>query len=161
MMDRTSNLWRAGYRVIEARACEKAKKLGENLPSQQTRTYQHVILYDFESYGDKNRKKEQTSRLTFESVHVLVSVSVGDTLEREPTHICEKEPAELVRKFMEELGRRGKNIREKVWEDFMPGDPKMLPQKQRKKMEEWCNEMPVVGFYSGTYSLNLIREHFA
>ena len=41
--------------------------------------------------------------LTFDSVHVHISVSVGDTLEREPAHICKKDPTELIRKFMEEL----------------------------------------------------------
>lgn len=60
--------------------------------------------------------------VTFDSVHVHISVSVGDTLEREPTHICKKDPTELIRKFMEELERRGENIREKVWKEFMPGD---------------------------------------
>ena len=52
--------------------------------------------------------------LTIENTHVPNSVSVRDTLDREPTHTCEKNPAELVRKFMEELERRGKNIRTKA-----------------------------------------------
>ena len=46
--------------------------------------------------------------LTIENTHVPISVSIGDTLEREPTHICERDPAELDHKFMEELDRRGK-----------------------------------------------------
>ena len=62
---------------------------------------------------------------------------------------------------MEELERRGKNIRMKVWEEFMPEDAALLPKAQRLKIEEWCNEVPVVGFKSGAYDLNLIREHFA
>ena len=68
-------------------------------------------MYDFEAYGDNNHRKEPTPTLTIENAHVPISVSVGDTLEREPTHICERDPAELVRKFMEELERRGRNIR--------------------------------------------------
>ena len=104
---------------------------------------------------------EPTSRFTVESAHVPISVSIGDTREREPTHICEKEPEELVRKFMEELERCGKNIRKKVWEEFMPEDAALLPKAQHLKIEAWCNEVPVVGFNSGTYDLNLIRKHFA
>ena len=32
---------------------------------------------------------------------------------------------------------------------------------QREKFEEWCNQVPVVGFNSGRYYLNLIKNHFA
>jgi hypothetical protein len=88
-------------------------------------------------------------------------VSVGDTLEREPTHICERDPAELVRKFMEELERRGKNIRAQVRAEFMPEDVDLLPKAQRQKIEEWCNQVPVIGLNSGSYDLNLIKKHFA
>ena len=99
--------------------------------------------------------------LTIENTHMPISVRVRDTLEREPTHICEKDPAELVRKFMEELERRGKNIRTKVRATFMPGDVGMLSKAQCRKIEEWCDQVPVLGFNSGRYVLNLISEHFA
>ena len=99
--------------------------------------------------------------LTFENTHVPISVSIGDTLEREPTHICERDPAELVHKFMEELERRRKNIRTKVRSAFIPVDMLMLTKMQRSKIEEWCDQVPVLGFNSGRYDLNLIREHFA
>ena len=96
--------------------------------------------------------------LTIENTHVPISVSVGDTLEREPTHICERDPAEFVRKFMEELERRGKNIRAQVRGKFVPGDVLLLPKAQRQKIEEWCNQVPVVGFNSGSYDLDLIKK---
>ena len=106
------------------------------------RSYPHAILYDFEAYGDKNQRKEPTGMLTIENTHVPISVSIGDTFEREPTHICERDPAELVRKFMEELERRGKNIQTKVRLAFMPEDIQMLTKAQRIKIEEWCNQVP-------------------
>ena len=99
--------------------------------------------------------------MTIENTHVPISVSIGDTLEREPTHICEKDPANLVHKFMEELERRGKNIRDQVRAAFIPEDMNMLTKAQCLKIEEWCNQVPVLGFNSGRYDLNLIREHFA
>ena len=43
----------------------------------------------------------------------------------------------------------------------MPDDVRMLPKAQRIKIEEWCDQVPVLGFNSGRYDLNLIREHFA
>ena len=157
---RTEALRAAGYHIIEAWACEVGE-IDVELPRTQMRSYPHAILYDFEAYGDKNQRKEPTGMLTIENTHVPVSVSIGDTLEREPTHICEKNPVELVRKFMEELERRGKNIWTKERAAFMPDDMEMLPKAQRIKIEEWCNQVPVLGFNSGRYDLNLIRENFA
>ena len=158
---RTAYLRKAGYRVIECWACEVGEKYVEQLPEAQTKSYPHAILYDFEAYGDNNQRKEPTGNLTIENAHIPISVSIGDTLEREPTHICEKDPAELVRKFMEELERRGKNIRTKVRDEFMPPDVNLLSKDQRKKIEEWCDQVPVLGFNSGTYDLNLIKKYFA
>ena len=157
---RTAYLRKEGYKVIECWACEVGDKYVEQLPEAKTKSYPHAILYDFEAYGDKNQRKELTDRLTIENVHVPVSVSIGDTLEREPTHICEKNPTELIRKFAEELERRGKNIRKRVRDEFMPADITLLPKDQKKKIEEWCDQVPVLGFNSGQYDLNLIKTHF-
>ena len=98
--------------------------------------------------------------LTIENVHQPISVSVGDTLEREPTHICERDPAELVRKFVEELERRGKSIQDQARAVLVPEDVDLLPKAQREKIYEWCNQVPVLGFSSGRYDLNVIKKHF-
>jgi len=83
------------------------------------KTYPHEILYDFDAYGKKNYRKEPTGALTIETVHVPISVSVGDSLEkREPTHICERNPVGLVRKFLKDLERREKNIQDQVRAEF-------------------------------------------
>jgi len=58
---------------------------------------------------------------------------------------------------MEELERRGKNIRAQVRAEFLPECVGMLPKAQ----QEWCDQVPVVGFNSGSYDLNLIKNHFA
>ena len=158
-VERTQKLRAAGYRVIEAWSCEVGK-INIKLPKTQIQSYPHAILFDFEAYGDKNHRKEPTGTLTIENKHVPISVSVGDTFEREPTHICERAPAELVRKFMEELERREKNISDQVRAAFIPDDINMLTKAQRFKIERWCNQVPVLGFNSGRYDLNLIREHF-
>ena len=133
-VERTEALRAAGYQVIEAWSCEVGKKNIE-LPRAQMRSYPHAILHDFEAYGDKNQRKEPTGMLTIENTHVPISVSIGDTLEREPTHICERDPAELVHKFMEELDRRGKNIRAQVKATFMPDDVKMLTKHNASKLK--------------------------
>ena len=139
----TGYLRKAGYHVVEAWACEVGEIFDEP-PRTQTKSYPHPILYDF----------EPTTMFTIENVCARA------TLEREPTHICERDPAELVRKFMEELERRGKNIRTQVRAEFMPADANLLPNAQRQKIK-WCNQVPVVGFNSGTYDLNMIKKYFA
>ena len=159
-VERTQNHRAAGYNVIEAWSCEVGK-ININLPKPQTKSYPHAIIYDFEAYGNKNQRKEPTGMLTIENKHVPISVSIGDTLDKEPTHICERDPAVLVHKFMEELERREKNIRDQVRAAFIPDDINMLTKAQQFKIEEWCNQVPVLGFNSGRYDLNLIREHFA
>ena len=124
--------------MVECWSCQwlvpgGADKHGEEPSKPQTKSYPHAILYDFESYGDKNHRKEPTGNLTIENKHIPISVSIGDTLEREPTHICERDPKVLVQKFMKELGRREKNIRAKVREEFMPADVEPAPQRSKEK----------------------------
>ena len=133
-MKRTALLRKAGYRVIEAWACEVGRIDDVDLPKVETKSYPRMIFYDFEAYCDNDQRKEPTPTLTIENAHVPISVSVGDTLE--PTHICERGPAELVRKFMEELERRGKNIRDQVRAEFVPEDVHLLPKAQREKINE-------------------------
>ena len=185
---RTAHLRKVGYKVIECWSCQwlvpgGADKHGEEIPKPQTKSYPHAILYDFEAYGDGNQRKEPTQNLTIENKHIPISVSIGDTLETtetieivetkdgkketkvkkvpKVTHICERNPKVLVQKFMQELGRREKNIRAKVRAEFMPPDVNLIFKDQRKKIEEWCDQVPTLGFNSGSYDLNLIKNYFA
>ena len=43
----------------------------------------------------------------------------------------------------------------------MPADVNLILKDQRKKLEEWCDQVPTLGFNSGSYDLNLIKKHFA
>jgi len=53
-VQRTRVLRAAGYRVIEAWACEVGE-IDVELPRPQMQSFPHAIFYDFESYGDKNQ----------------------------------------------------------------------------------------------------------
>ena len=79
---------------------------------------------------------------------------------KEPTHICERNPVELVRKFLKELERCEKSIQDRVRAEFVPEDMHLLTKDQQQKINEWCNQVPVVGFNSGSYDLNVIKNHF-
>ena len=76
----------AGYHIIEAWACEVGE-IDVELPRTQMRSYPHAILYDFEAYGDKNRRKEPTGMLTIKNTHVPISVSIGHPRMRANTHL--------------------------------------------------------------------------
>ena len=41
----------------------------------------------------------------------------------------------------------------------MPEDVNLLPKKQREQINEWCNQVPVLGFNSGRYDLNVIEKY--
>ena len=63
----------------------------------KTVIYPHALVYDFEAYFDKTKCYRPTADLTYENVHVPISVSVGDTMDSQPTHLCEREPKVLIR----------------------------------------------------------------
>ena len=156
---RTEALRKAGYRVIEKWQCQY-EKTNEPCPKKQTKSYPYAIFYDFEALHDTTQRKEPTADLTYEATHVPISVSIGDTLEREPTHICDPDTKQLINRFMQELERRAENIREAVRREIMRKD-NYFNSTQRKKLIEWWQQVPVLGFNSGRYDLNLIKENFA
>ena len=43
---------------------------------------------------------------------------------------------------------------------YLPVDVDMLPKKQQQKIQDWCTQVPVLGFNSGKYDLNLIKQYF-
>ena len=155
---RTEALRKAGYRVIEKWQCQY-EKTNERCLKKQTKSYPYAIFYDFESLHDTTKRKEPTSDLTYEAAHVPISVSIGDTLDREPTHICDPDPKKLINRFMKELERRAENIREAVRREIMSKD-NYFNSTQRRKLIEWWQQVPVLRFNSGRYDLNLIKEHF-
>ena len=92
---------------------------------------------------------------------MLTLVRIGDTLERDPTHICDPKPKEVIVKFMEELESCGKNIGAVVRAEFVPQDIALVSGEQRRVIVEWCRQVPVLPFNCRRYDLNLIKEHFA
>ena len=122
--------------MIEKWECNDIKT-NEETPQKQTKSYPHAIFYDSESFHDSTKRKEATDSLTYENVHVPISVGIGDTFERAPTHICDPDAKELTRQFMEELKRREKNVRTVVRREFMPEDIHLFTCKQRGAVMEW------------------------
>ena len=157
---KTAALRQAGYTVVEKWGCEYHYE-GASLPAKKNEQYPHFIFYDFEALHNKGHAGRPTSRLAYESVHVPISVSIGDTKERTPMFIADEDPERLASRFMAEIERRGQAIQDEVKTAHMPPPGEIgLSNKAHAQMLEWCAQVPVVGFNSGRYDLNLIKEHF-
>ena len=76
------------------------------------------------------KRQQPTPDLVYENAHVPISVSLGDTLEKTPTHIGDRDPKSLVRQFMAELKRRSVNIQMRVMAEFVPEDLQMMQGRQ-------------------------------
>jgi len=113
----------------------------EPLPEKCMGPYPHAIFYDFVAYQDKSQRQQPTGDLVYENVHVPVSVSVGNTLDKTPTHICDSDPKRLVRQFMEELERRVHNalkevVRAKLTRQLSRPDVEKIRKDVRSEVEE-------------------------
>ena len=89
-----------------------------------------------------------------------ISVSIADTLNTEPEYICSKDPEELISLFYQSLVQRSALIRADVEERYMPPDFERLSEDQQNLIKQWCEQVPVVGFNSGRYDLQLIKKYF-
>ena len=93
--------------------------------------------------------------------HVPVSVAIYDTLSDEPAYLVDKDPEKLVEKFIEALLKKRDAIVKDVEIKYpYPSDFVMLPKKVKENWKEWVNQVPVVGFNSGKYDMNMIKEYF-
>ena len=132
----------------------------DRVPTKKNETYPHAVVYDFEAYQDKTKAFQPTQDWRHGSEHVSVSVSIADTLNREPENICFKNPAELIQKFYEALKRRSAAILADVCAKYMPPDLEGVTNNGQELIKQWCEQMPVIGFNSGHYDLYLIRKYF-
>ena len=141
------------------RACEKPYK--KSVKSEKKfRQYPHFIVHDWEAI-QKPLNEQPTDDLTYIAKHVPVSVAIYDTLSGEPAYLVDKDPEKLVEKFMDALSKKRDAIVKDVETKYpYPSDFVMLPKKVKENWKEWVNQVPVVGFNSGKYDMNMIKEYF-
>ena len=104
-----------------------------------------------------------TGDLTYLSRHIEISVAVHDTLSEEtgeePVYLVDKNPGRLVERFIEALTEKQKAIVADVLKQYpYPSDFQMLLDEVKKQWKQWVNQVPVIGFNSGKYDLNV--EYF-
>ena len=151
-------------KIVSVWECEKSEMKKMRFEKKFT-PYPFFIVYDFEAIQEKVNIK-QTEELTINSKHVPVSVAINDNLTFEPVCIIERHPKILNMKFMGELVKRQKAIADVVRQEYtkeihMSKDGRVhLPIKTQTQLDSWINKVPVFGFNSGRYDLNMIKKYF-
>ena len=124
------------------------------------RPYPHYIVSDFEALLQA-LNQQPTKDLLYVSRHVPVSVAIHDSLSESPTFIEREDPEVLVQLFVEELDRRRALIVEEVNRLYpRPDDFDMLSKRDQKALDEWVDQVVVIGFNSGKYDINMIKRYF-
>ena len=160
-----------GFKIVSVWECEKPE-LKKMRFKKEFRPYPYFIVYDFEAILEK-MDEAQTEELTITSRHVPVSVAINDNLTNEPSFIVDEEPEYLINLFMEDLMERQEKIAKEVKSLYpFPESGQIdesdelikaevhLPKKVKNLWETWVNQVPVFGFNSGRYDLNMIKEYF-
>ena len=153
-----------GFKLISVWECEKPE-LKNMIFEKEFKPYPFFIVYDFEALH-KKMDEPQTEELTITSRHVPVSVAINDNLTNEPVFIVDQDPGNLINSFMKDLQDRQIKIAERVEclypqpesdEDEKEG---FEEKKENPVWRNWVNQVPVFGFNSGRYDINMIKEYF-
>ena len=150
------------FNLISVWECEKPE-LKKMRFKKEFRPYPYFIAYNFEAILEK-MNEPQTEELNITSRHVPVSVAINDNLTTKPVFIVEQDPENLIKSFVEDLKERQKKIAEEVNSLYpLPesnDDRVNLPKNVRNLWETWVEQVPVFGFNSGSYDINMIKEFF-
>ena len=149
-----------GFKLISVWECERPE-LKKMILEKEFRPYPYFIVYDFEALH-KKMDEPQTEELTITSRHVPVSVAINDNLTNEPVFIVDQDPENLINSFMEDLQDRQIKIAQMV-ECLYPqpeSDDDGKEKKENPVWRNWVNQVPVFGFNSGRYDINMIKEYF-
>ena len=169
-----------GFKIVSVWECEKPE-LKKKRFCKKFRPYPYFIVYDFEAICQKINEK-QTDELTITAKHIPVSVAINDNLTKKPSFIVEEDPKKLAERFVDELLKRASEIEEKVgsanpvlgvYKKFKKDDKGeqyggylineervRLPKETAKSYVNWVKQVPVFGFNSGRYDINMIKEYF-
>ena len=148
-----------GFKLFSVWECEKPELKKMEL-EKEFRPYPYFIVYDFEALH-KKMDEPQTEELVITTRHVPVSVAINDNLTNEPVFIVDQDPGNLINSFMEELKKRQIKIAQMV--ECLYPQPESDDGKEKKEdpiWRNWVNQVPVFGFNSGRYDINMIKEYF-
>ena len=122
--------------------------------------YPHLIVYDFETILAP-LNEHPTEDLTYLLRHLSISFAVHDTLGKEPAYLVDENPKRLIERFTEVLKEKQEAIAADVLKQHpYPSNFQMLPGEVKEQWRQWVNQVPVIGFNSGKYDINMVKEYF-
>lgn len=144
------------------------------------RHYPYFIVFDFEAILQAI-DETQPGKFKWSAEHQPISVSVCSNVEdfREPKCFVNANCDVLVEsmmKYMTEIAERANALSCERWkgvfielnckiDEWQTEEDGVLMssglQKMKKKFEMYCEQIPVLGFNSSRYDLNLIKKHIA
>ena len=147
-----------GYNVVSVWEHEKPE-LSDMKLEKEFIPYEYFIVWDSEAI-QHNLSQQRTADLTFINKHIPVSIAIDDNFTNKPTFLVNSNPEELVKDFISDLEHRQKTISEKIRKKYPMPDKDSIPKNVLEQYEKWCNQVPVLGFNSGKYDINMIKEYF-
>ena len=153
-----------GFKLISVWECEKPA-LKNMILEKEFRPYPYFIVHDFEVLH-KKMDESQTEELTITSRHVPMAAAINDNLTNEPVFIVDQDQGNLINSFMEDLKERQRKIAQMVEclypqpESAEDGKEDGKEKKENPIWRNWVNQVPVFGFNSGRYDINMIKEYF-
>lgn len=144
------------------------EKLAVNgiLVSKELRFYPYFIFYDFETWLRPNESESDT-KLQYLGTHELLSISLMSSEDNKPEFIpVEGTTTEALNSMIIMMNE----IRKKYLHMFYPKycvffkeiakiDDEKIRKMLRKDLLNWLDEMPVYGFNSSSYDLNVIKKY--
>ena len=82
-------------------------------------------------------------------------------MSKEPVYEINENSKRLIERFIEVLTEKQKAIAADVLKEHPhPSEFRMLPGEMKKHWREWVNQVPVIGFNSGKYDINMVKQYF-
>ena len=82
-------------------------------------------------------------------------------MSKEPAYLVHKNPKRLIKQFIEVLtGKQEAIAADALKQHPYLSDFQMLPGEVRKQCRQWVNQVPMIGFNSGKYGINMVKEYF-
>ena len=119
---------------------------------------EHFMVYDFEATL-KDIHEHHGSSTEYTSKHTSISVSVCDSLTNQEKCFISDDPKDLLTQMFDYVDR----ISSKIGEYNMRKFDKLRRALDEfdydyKKFEKVCSQVPLIGFNSGRYDINLIKK---
>ena len=122
--------------------------------------YPHFIVYDFEAILTPFNE-HPTGDLTYLSRYIPISIAVHYTLSKDPAYLVDENPERLIERHIEVLTEKQEAIVTDVLKQHpYPSDFQIFPGEVKEQWRQWVNQVPVIGFNSGKYDLNMVKEYF-